>query len=618
MCKKYTIFALLLVTLMSGGAFSQDNKSAQFSTTLAPVMVTATRWEEASENVPDRVTVVTQEEIQKMPVRDVAEALSYMPGVAIDSIGGAGSVTFPSVQGSESYQTMVLINGIPFSTLIDGFGNLGQIPSEQIERVEVIHGAGGVQWGSAQGGLINVITHKPDRSRKNSVTAGGGDYGNGFGAVDFQHWTDKIGVAVGGGYRRGVGSEADRRNNLNNSGVGGLEAALGDRHKLNLMGFTFQGETGTGSYHDFLDGYYEHSKFRTTGGGASLDSDLAVGTLRLTGYYNTQSNNAVQFMVDQGQIGDTHTDDTNKGASAIYHAEVKDYTITTGVEGKNSETISTALSAGKYFLNSSGVFGNVERTFGNLKLQGGLRYSNEDFYGDFGGFNLGALYKMEAFPVDFRLSVAKGYSIPPLGYRFLVIPNYFVANPDLTTEKVISYELGAKARLGGGFTLDVNGFYAQLNDAIGLFTLDDGQLTYRNYDEFDRHGVEAEIKWAGFGGFSVFANTLHQEIRNKKTDTVVRDKIRATYASGVGYDYEKFSAQIAGNWKDYNSSERTKAKDEEWMWNAKCSYTVPLRDETSMKLNLSVFNITESAQSSNYLLPYSPPRQFEASVQYMF
>jgi outer membrane cobalamin receptor len=111
-------------------------------------------------------------------------------------------VVFPSVQGASFYQTAVLINGIPLNDLANGLGNLGQIPSELIECIEVIHGAGGVEWGSALGGVINIITKKPKSINMNSALGGGSDYSIGFASTNLQYILDKVQFAIGAETRK--------------------------------------------------------------------------------------------------------------------------------------------------------------------------------------------------------------------------------------------------------------------------------------------------------------------------------------------------------------------------------------------------------------------------------
>ena len=73
-----------------------------------------------------------------------------------------------------------MLDGIPINDPFFGYVQWNRVPMENIERVEVVRGAGASLWGNyAMGGVINIVTRKPSTSVKASVGAsgGGGSYG---------------------------------------------------------------------------------------------------------------------------------------------------------------------------------------------------------------------------------------------------------------------------------------------------------------------------------------------------------------------------------------------------------------------------------------------------------
>lgn len=595
-------------------AFAQ---SAGQTVTIEPVVVSASRWEENPANIPERLTTVDRANVEALPARDAVEALTYTPGVTMDSRGGPNAVAFPMIEGSEFYQTTVLINGIPLNNISNGVANLGQVPAEQIDRVEVLRGPSGSEWGSAIGGVINVITHMPDKTRNGYVKAGGGEYGAGFGAADLEHSGDNYAIAVGGGHRTGTGSDGDKRGNNSVNGFLGADANLGEKTTLYMQGFTFQGDVGSGEYRDFLAGYYQKGKYATTGVGATLSNGLENGGIKITGYAQRQRWSSEDYMVDLGLLSQGESEDTTYGGSAIWRGTYGETTITAGAEGRNGKLVSDSMAKDSYTLGTYGAFVKAQSRISDLLLQAGARYSDEDFFGKFTGYNAGALYKIPSAPVALRLTVSTGYTTPPLVFRYFEISDYWAPNPDLQVEKVLVYQAGVNAELGAGVTLDVHGFFATLKDAISKATNDAGLSYYKNFAEFERRGVEAELKWA-LGVFNVFANTLQQEVKDTTTGEVVRDKIRATHSAGVGYDDGSFSGQVAGSWQDWNASEITQAKDKEWLFGVKAAYTHPVGQRSKIRGSLSVYNATNVELYGDIALPPSPPRQFEASVEWLF
>ena len=585
---------------------------------LEAVVVTADRWGEDEGKETDRVTTIKKKEILQLPARDAGEALNYMPGVVMARGGGGGvnSPVFPSVQGAEYYQTPVYLNGIPFSDLSNGLGNIGQIPAEMIDRIEVVHGAGGMEWGATQGGLINVILNEPYKGRKNTVLVGGGQHGTVYGAVDVQHWMGDVGVVIGGGYRTGHGPEEHTTEVDNTSGTVGVKALLSDKMKLSANAYTFQGKTGTGEYRGDLAGYYEIYEYATTGGGATLEVDLGSVDIRITGYTHSYDGLTDQFMLEEGHVGDSDWKDNITGGSAIAHAELGFATLVAGADAKNGKLESSGLVDDSYTISQYGAFASLSREMGPVIVQGGGRWSSEDYFGTFTAGNLGVRYAMEAAPVDLKLSVARGYTNPPLSFRFLEIPDYWVANPDLTVEKVMTYQVGIVARPANGLTLDVNGFFANLTDAIGADVREDGLYHYRNFQKVERSGVEAEIRYEK-DGIVLFASTLSQTIKDKETGDTIHGKPKAAHSFGAGYMLGHLFVQVSGLWRDWNEFPENEPKDKVWVLGLKAHYGIHLKGK-EVGISLTVNNLTDAEYYNHHLLPESHPRDIEGAIEYSF
>jgi iron complex outermembrane receptor protein len=106
------------------------------------------------------VAIFSENEIRSTGAATPIEALRYLPSfignpgaTEFDSNGGDGS-TFVSLRGLGASQTLTLINGRPAGD----FANFSLIPTEAIERIEVLRDGAGIIYGSAAiGGAVNVI-----------------------------------------------------------------------------------------------------------------------------------------------------------------------------------------------------------------------------------------------------------------------------------------------------------------------------------------------------------------------------------------------------------------------------------------------------------------------------
>lgn len=153
--------ALAVVLIAPGPLLAQD--SAPSTEALNPVVVTASPISQPLDESLQSVTVITREEIERLPVTTLAELLSSVGGVDVRRRGGPGVQADIGIRGTAYEQTLLLVNGVPLRDPQTGHHDMNiPVALELIERIEVIKGPGGVIYGgSATGGLINIITRTP-------------------------------------------------------------------------------------------------------------------------------------------------------------------------------------------------------------------------------------------------------------------------------------------------------------------------------------------------------------------------------------------------------------------------------------------------------------------------
>lgn len=124
------------------------------------VTVSATRMSIPLSAVSGAVTVVDADQVEKQ--KELANGVGDVLGKLVPGLG-AGTGT-PSIYGqSLRGRTMsVMIDGIPQSTTRNTSRDLTTVDPGMIERVEVIRGATALYGDGATGGIINIITARPD------------------------------------------------------------------------------------------------------------------------------------------------------------------------------------------------------------------------------------------------------------------------------------------------------------------------------------------------------------------------------------------------------------------------------------------------------------------------
>jgi vitamin B12 transporter len=160
--------------------------------------------------------------------RDIGELLQTVPGLVITQTGGPGAPARVSIRGSASNEVLVLLDGAPINSPIDGEADLSRVSLETAEHVIVRTGAQSARYGPrALAGVIEIETRRPGGEA--SVTGRTGAWGERNSALtlgDRHSFSDVLqgALAVTGDYRtsrgdftyevpdiRG-GGEANRRN----------------------------------------------------------------------------------------------------------------------------------------------------------------------------------------------------------------------------------------------------------------------------------------------------------------------------------------------------------------------------------------------------------------------
>jgi outer membrane cobalamin receptor len=135
--------------------------------TLDEVVVSATKTEEKRKDVPNAVILIGREDIEESPARDLGHVLSNEMGLDLRTYGNYGGASQEiSIRGMGMNATQVLVNGIRVNSPSFGRADLGKIPLNAIERIEVVKGSGSVLYGSgAMGGTVSIITKSPKREK---------------------------------------------------------------------------------------------------------------------------------------------------------------------------------------------------------------------------------------------------------------------------------------------------------------------------------------------------------------------------------------------------------------------------------------------------------------------
>ena len=141
--------------------------------------------EEQLKNLPGTTTVIQKVDFDEQ-FTTVPDLLEQTAGVEITEYGGLGSFSTVSVRGASANQALVLLDGIALNQAYGGAVNLGNVPLQNVERIEVYRGHAPAKFHtSAMGGIINIITREPKDNAQWSQKLQMGSFGTHVESMSF-------------------------------------------------------------------------------------------------------------------------------------------------------------------------------------------------------------------------------------------------------------------------------------------------------------------------------------------------------------------------------------------------------------------------------------------------
>ena len=128
-------------------------------------VVTATKTPKRKTNSNIIVNILNSESLELVQACNLSEGLKFQPGLRVETDCQTCNYTQLRMNGLAGGYSQILINGRPIFSPLTGLYGMEQLPTNMIDRIEVIRGGGSSLYGSsAVGGTVNVITRIPKRN----------------------------------------------------------------------------------------------------------------------------------------------------------------------------------------------------------------------------------------------------------------------------------------------------------------------------------------------------------------------------------------------------------------------------------------------------------------------
>ncbi len=428
-----------------------------------------------ADEFPGNTTIITAEEIAQSGVISLPDLLNRYEGITVlDTLGfglGAdGSVNLRGVVNSSRTGALVLLDGVRLNRVTGDEVHWQSIPLDQIQRIEIIRGGGGLAYGEgALSGVINITTKKDvNRPFTTEATLDVGSYGflkdsvSGRGRVNQVSYGSSFTRQQLAGYR----DASPSRTSTTTSYVG-LDPDPGLHLETNILvsddtssfsgGLTPDASQQRRRQPGALPGFFDDHTTQV-----SLDSH-ALGPWGLSvassSFWRERETDSVtsnsRFATIAPSQGATIRASQELESSGVRHNLV-------GALDLLDEKASTGMRGGTYSESNKQGFGLlIEETLrlaDRVTVLGGLRYDRSRFEEDiqfpsfvgtlrFHGLSPQAGITVDVFhPVALYASYARPFKAPNVDDFSASVPSPYVGNIDLKPQQGDTYEVGVRAK----------------------------------------------------------------------------------------------------------------------------------------------------------------------------
>ncbi len=544
-----------------------------------PVVVTASRaaYQINKSTIP--ISIITAEDIHYSGLTSISDILRFAPGM--DVLPNRRGFTVSAVRGFHdnlSERTLVLIDGRPMNNPYYGGSDYFRFPisTQDIERIEILRGPGGAAWGAnAFTGVVNIITRKPQKSPEVISTTTITEFNDIYNSLQYSFGNDTI----------------RNRFSLNyNDIVSSAEAGYGDvifrNESLGLV-------LNRSDYYDkdfFRQSAFNYGSNVTLTEDNILDygvgySDVETGSIEFLGIPSVKDFYA-RTLISHVKLEHKFDEETSAYIQCRYdryemfNMSAANYKSDEfGLDGQYSfvpfDDHESQFGADLHFSDMKMNFvGDTQTKFDNdhnYQYQAGAfvidRWKYDDYWtfegqfrGDYFSENKNELgsrltalrFLDEGQSRALRFSAGRSYRTPMIFLRgssqaaIYLAPNLYYTNlseaDDLKNEKIVFFEAGYQQTVIDNTVFNINSYYQQMDDMIGLRLLDDPLGLGRRFTQFynqgkiGAYGVECDLERRfKYARLSVWF--AYNDIQNRYPEQDFRSYSPSKYKTGLSWRY---------------------------------------------------------------------------------
>lgn len=572
------------------------------------MIVTASRMPQSTNNVLAPFTIISAKQIEQMQAKSISDVLMMQPGVQIRQSGGAGTATSLSIRGSNSNQTLVLIDGVRAMSASAGTGSFNFLPTSMVERIEIIRGPRAARYGAdAMAGVVNIIT-KPSAKEKVTQLL--------FGLGQHSYWQSGLRIV------HPLGDNTQFQANLNAQGSDGYNFKPDSKPAHNYGYSTQQGLLTL--QHRFNDNWSAdgevilnrgHGQYNGFGMVTEADNTLIQQYFSSSLFYDSDRYSShwnLNYGVDDSRDYSSSYSRyvTQRYASSWINSWQlnESWQVDAGLDARQADLgrSSTEYSQTKRY--NIGGYSSVLYMQGPYQMDASLRQDHNERYGNNTTYSVagGWAYLRNQ---QVKLSYGTAFRAPTFNDLYWPLSFGYQGNPNLKPEKSKNFELGFKGQ--------VQDIYYEWNlyrtDYRDLIETTSDFSTTENISKARVMGSELILKFAT-GPIEHQLSYTYLDSENKQTNKVL---IYRPWNSGKWKaDWQvspKLELHTGINWSGHRFSSSTQRLPSYWTMNIAAGYQFT----SALNVSASVHNLLDRdyEQVADYL---APGIQMNLTAQYNF
>lgn len=526
--------AISIALGFSAAAQAEDQTAVK--TSLDTIVVTASRTEEKLKNVPARLTVIDQNQIEQNPTLNLSDILQKDPSIYIKQSGGIGQIPEISLRGTYQPHTLVLKDGARlnnqnhYSPLFSGF-----IDTSDVQQVEILKGPASVQYGSdAIAGVIQMRSKAPLKTGA-ALTGIYGENNTYKTIVNANLVTDQGFYAQVGGQRLESDGTRVLESQPKNEKAGydqkGYNTKLGYVQKdLIDTSVSISENKGTNIFH--YQGLTNDSprQFENRVINANIAYNILSNLILNAHYANVQDKQDVR------DYGSYYNTENNQGDLNLKWKFTPNQNVLIGATYNDANYKSNTILKSDQSVESTGYYAQHQFKNEHFDTQVGIRLEDNERFGNH-TVGQGAIRYHFLPNASVYTNIGTAFRAPSLNEMY----TQWGGNADLKPEESTSYEIGADYQLNQNFAANISLYQ---NEIENLINSDPVTWKMGNINKATFKGGELGLKWQQDDYF-ISTQYAYVKTENRETGLEIAYRPKNTVTLTTGLENAAYGVNVS-------------------------------------------------------------------------